>query len=161
MAGNSPTIHWDPPVEFYFLIDFQTMSGQRFQSPFSEVNGIGWSISTEEKPTDTNGRLQMPTGMSYPHLVLKRALGVSDDEFYNWTQNCLKLIFLSGNASAVKKRACDIVIKLLNKDGNPLAAWACDHAYPIKYTVSGLNAERSGLVTETIELVYNRLERVR
>lgn len=71
------------------------------------------------------------------------------------------MVFLSGNAGAAKKRACDVVIKLLNKDVQPLAAWSCNHAYPVKYEVNGLDAGRSGLAMETIELVYNRLERIR
>ncbi|MCF2738665.1 phage tail protein [Phocaeicola barnesiae] len=160
MAGNT-TSEWNPPVEFYFLVEFQSMSGQRFHASFSEVNGIGWHFSTEAKTTDSNEKLQMPTGVSYPSLTLKRALDTSGDDFYNWIQNCLKMVFLSGNAGAAKKRACDVVIKLLNKDGQPLAAWSCNHAYPVKYEVNGLDAGRSGLAMETIELVYNRLERIR
>lgn len=160
MAGNT-TSEWNLPVEFYFLVEFQSMSGQRFQASFSEVNGIGWHFPTEAKTTDSNEKLQMPMGISFPNLTLKRALDTSGDKFYNWIQNCLKMIFLSGNAGAAKKRACDVVIKLLNKDGQPLAAWSCNHAYPVKYEVSGLDAGRSGLAMETIELVYNRLERIR
>ena len=71
------------------------------------------------------------------------------------------MMFLSGGSDGVKKRkACDVVIKLLDYSGHPLAAWSCNHAYPVKYSVGGLNAERSGLVIETVELVYNRLERL-
>ena len=159
MAGNA-TSDWKPPFEFYFLVDFQNMNGQRFQASFSEVNGIGWSFSTASKTTDSNEKLQMPTGISYPNLTLKRALDTSGDEFYNWIQNCLKMIFMSGSTGAAKKKACDVVIKLLNKEGRPVAAWSCNYAYPIKYSVSGLDAGRSGLAMETIELVYNRIERV-
>lgn len=160
MADNKVS-DWAPPVAFYFLVEFQTMSGQRFQTSFSEVNGIGWHFSTEPKMTDANEKLQMPTGVSYSNLTLKRSLDVTGDMFYNWIQNCLKMVFLSGNAGAAKKRACDVVIKLLNKDGQPLAAWSCNHAYPVKYDVSGLDAGRSGLAMETVELVYNRLERIK
>lgn len=35
------TSEWDPPMEFYFPVEFQNMSGQRVQASFSEVNGIG------------------------------------------------------------------------------------------------------------------------
>lgn len=152
---------WNPPVEFYFLVEFQSMGGQRFQASFSEVGGIGWHFPTETKTTDSNERLQMPVGVSYPNLTLKRPLDTSGDGFHNWIQNCLKMIFLSGNTAAAKKRACDVVIKLLDKEGQPLVAWSCNHAYPVKYGVGGLNAEHSGLARETVELVYNRLERIR
>lgn len=160
MAANKVS-DWTLPVEFYFLVEFQTMSGQRFQASFSEVSGIGWNFSTEPKMTDANEKLQMPTAVTYPNLILKRSLDVTGDMFYNWIQDCLKMVFLSGNVGAAKKRVCDVVIKLLNKDGQPLAAWSCSHAYPVKYDVSGWDAGRNGLAMETIELVYNRLERIR
>lgn len=160
MAGDTKS-DWIPPVEFYFSVEFQNMNGQRFQASFSEVNGIGWRFSTEPKPIDSNEKLKMPIGLSYSNLVLKRPLDVSGDQFYGWIQNCLKLVFLSGNAKAAEKKNYDVVIKLLNKEGQPLAAWACNHAYPVKYDVSGLDAGRSGLAMETIELVYNRLERIK
>lgn len=160
MTDNAAS-NWNLPVEFYFLIEFQNMNGQRFQASFSEVEGIGWSFSTEPKTTDANEKLQMPTGVSYPNLILRRSLDVTGDMFHNWIQNCLKLIFLNGNAGAAGKKARDVVIKLLNKDGQPLAAWSCNHAYPVRYNVSKLDAGHSGLAMETTELVYNRLERIK
>lgn len=159
--AESATSNWELPVEFYFLIDFQNMNGQRFQASFSEVDGIGWNFSIESKKTDGNKELQMPTGISYPNLTLKRSLDVTGDSFQNWIQNCLKMTFLTGNVRAAGKKAHDVVIKLLNKDGQPLAAWSCNHAYPVKYSVSKLDAGNSGLAMETIELMYNRLERIR
>lgn len=159
MAGNTT---WNPPVEFYFLVDFQSMSGQRFQASFSEVDGIGWSFSTVSRTTDSNGKILIPTEISHPNLILKRPLDTSGDNFYNWIQDGVKKMFLIPiTKQAYYQKTCDVVIKLLNKDGQPLAAWSCDHAYPIKYSVSGLDAGRSGLVIETVELVYNRLERIR
>lgn len=161
MVGNKAS-GWNPPVEFYFLVDFQSDSGQRFQASFTEVNGIGWNMSTKTRITDSNGKLLIPTSMSYPNLILKRPLDTSGDEFYHWLQDGLKKMFLRPlTKKNYYRKTCDVVIKLLGKDGQPLAAWSCDHAYPIKYNVSGLDAGRSGLVMETAELVYNRLERIR
>lgn len=161
MADNAAS-GWTPPVDFYFLVDFQNMNGQRFQTSFSEVDGMGWNFSTESKTTGSNEELQMPTGISFTKLTLKRPLQPLSEAFTKWINNCAAIMFLPGGTGGVTKRkACDVVVKLLDKSGQPLAAWSCNHAYPVRYTVGGLKADRSGLAIETVELVYNRLERLK
>lgn len=161
MNGGT-TSGWDTPVEFYFLVDFQNMNGQTFRASFSEVSGIGWDLSTVQQDTGTNGKMPVPAGFSHPRLVLKRPLAPLDEEFASWVSNCMKMMFLSGADSGVRNRkVCDVVVKLLDKGGQPLAAWSCNHAFPLKYTLGGLNAEHSGLAFETVELEYNRLERLK
>lgn len=161
MADNM-TSDWIPPVDFYFLVNFQNMNGVKFRASFSEVDGMGWNFSTESKTTDSNGKLQMPTGISYSRLTLKRPLEPLTEDFSKWINNCTMIMLLSGGTGSVEKnKACDVIIKLLDKSGQPLAAWSCNHAYPVKYTVGSLDAGRSGLIMETVELVYNRLERLK
>ena len=44
----------------------------------------------------------------------------------------------------------DLVIKLLDLKGKPLAGWLCRHAYPIKWQLEALDSVGSALSCETI-----------
>jgi phage tail-like protein len=49
----------------------------------------------------------------------------------------------------------NITISLLNEEHEPLMTWNVVHAYPLKWSVSEFNAEKSLVAIETIELAYN------
>ena len=158
---NDVASDWTPPVEFYFRVDFQNQNGQKFQASFGEVSGIGWSFSTTPQKTAENEKIQLPQGLNYSNITLKRPVAPLSEDFAKWVNSCLSLTILSGsNDNWIKKKSCDVIIKLLDNSGKPLAAWACYHSYPVKYSIGGLNAANSGLVMETLEITYNRLERV-
>lgn len=131
-----------------------------FQASFAEVSGIGWNFITEEKTGNENQKQKMLQGISYGNITLKRPVASLDDPFSKWVNSCLTLMLLSGSKGWIRKKACDVIIKLLDANGKPLVGWACYYAYPMKYDVSSLNAEKSGLAMETVILTYNRLERV-
>lgn len=152
---------WILPVEFHFRVDFQNQNGQKFQASFGEVSGIGWNFSTTSQKSDESTNISLPVRLNYGNITLKRPLAPLSESFAKWVNSCLSLMILPGNGDSwIKRKACDVIIKLLDKDGKPLAGWACYHAFPVKYTVGGFNAANSGLVMETVEIVYNRLERV-
>lgn len=160
MSDNTES-SWIPPVEFYFRVDFQNQNGLKFQASFGEVSGIGWNFSTISRKTSENEKIQLPNSLNYSNIILKRPVAPLSEAFAKWVNSCLSLMILSGsNDNWIKKKSCDVIIKLLDCAGKPLAAWACYHAYPVKYTIGGLNAANSGLVMETLEMTYNRLERV-
>lgn len=160
MADNA-TSDWTLPVSFYFSVEFQNMNGQRFQASFSEVSGLGWNYTTTTKETNPAGKKEIITAITHPNLILKRPLDTTGDEFSTWVKNFMRAMLVSNSDSGVKKhKACDVVIKLLDSNSKPLAAWSCNHAYPIKIEVSGFDSGRAELAMETIELVHNRLERV-
>ncbi len=153
---------WVYPVDYYFLVDFQNMYGLKFQASFFEVSNIGWRINTEEKVTDSNEAILMPKNISPQKVSLKRPVSPISDDLASWVNRCATMMYLPGGSSGVYyKKACDVVIKLLDKSGNPIAAWSCNHAYPVSYSLSALKSDSSGLTIETIELAYNRLERIK
>lgn len=160
MADN-PTSDWSLPVSFYFSVEFQNMNGQRFQASFSEVSGLGWNYTTTTKETDSAEKQEIITAITHPNLILKRPLDTTRDEFSAWVRNFMRAMLVTNFNSGVKKhKVCDVVIKLLDSNGKPVAAWSCNQAYPIKFEVSGFNSGRAELAMETIELVHNRIERV-
>ena len=158
MAGNNS--NWDYPVNFYFQVDFQNMNGRKIKASFYEIDGLGWGFNTVSKTDNTNSNLTMPVGIAPGTLTLKRPLVPFDDDFTSWIDKCSRIMTLPGASSLRKRWTYDVVVKLLNVSGQPLAAWSFERAFPTKYSLSQLKADSSGLAMETIVLEYSRIERV-
>jgi hypothetical protein len=47
-----------------------------------------------------------------------------------------------------------MLISLLNEDHLPVSSWYITNAIPIKYDISGLNAEQNQIVIESLTLRY-------
>ena len=54
----------------------------------------------------------------------------------------------------------DVVVTLLNPSHEPLESWNFVKAYPVKWSISGFNAQGNELVVETIELAYQYFTRM-
>ena len=154
MADNAAA-DWTLPVNFYFLVEFQSKFN-RFQASFTEVSGLNMQLSTEEKPSDSGMWIKMPGGVKYGTITLKRPVPLeSDDTFTEWVDECLQ-------ADKGKRMIpYDMIVKLLGKDGNPLVGWKCSHAYPTQWNLDALNAEKSGLATESVIISCNRMDRIK
>lgn len=150
---NNATSDW--AVKFYFLVEFQS-NWDRFQTSFTEVSGLDMQLKTNEKPSDSGIWIKMPGGVEFGNITLKRPVPAKDnDTFTQWVYKCLK-------ADKDKKVIpYDMIIKLLGQEGSPLAGWVCSHAYPVKWTLGGLNAQENGLATETIVISSNRIDRIK
>lgn len=154
MADNAAS-DWTLPVNFYFLVEFQSKL-ERFQTSFTEVSGLNMQLSTVEKPSDLGLWIIMPGGVKYGNITLKRPVPLtSDDTFTQWVDECLQ--------ADKNKRMIpyDMIVKLLGKDGKPLMGWKCSHSYPTQWNLDALNAEKSGLATESVIISCNRMDRIK
>lgn len=150
MSGSTAT-DWHLPVSFYFQVDFQSKF-DRFQASFTEVRGLDMCIKGESKPNDAGIWIKMPGGVEFGKITLKRP--VQNDVFGKWVYQCLK-------ADKDKRMIpYDMVIKLLDKEGKPLASWLCSHAYPLQWTLSEFVAKKSELAIETVTMGCNRIDYV-
>lgn len=139
--GQEKKSDWVPPVNFYFQVFFIKKSGgSGIKVSFQEVSGLGWDMNADKK-------------VSHPNLVLKRPLGPLDQEFTKWVH------LDPATANYPKENIHDLVIKLLDKEGKPLAVWFVAHAHPVKYTIGDMTAVESKILMETVEISYQRLER--
>lgn len=113
---------------------------------FTEVSGLAVELVTEEVAEGGENRFvqKYPTRAKYPELVLKRGL-LLNSEILNWVRECIENL---------KIRPKNIVIKLLNEDHQPLLTWHVVNAYPIKWSVSDLNATNNAVVIESIQFFY-------
>ena len=55
----------------------------------------------------------------------------------------------------------NVLVALLNDEGLPAAAWLFWKAYPVKWSVSDLDADVNGVAIETMELAYTRFQVMR
>ena len=53
-----------------------------------------------------------------------------------------------------------MTVTLLNDEHQPLEAWSFIQAYPVKWSISGFNAQANEIVTETIDLSFQYFRRL-
>ena len=133
-----------PPLGFHFKVEFANLSGEyQFQS----VSGLNVELETEQIAEGGENRFKhkLPVSTRYPNLVLKRGIK-TDSALTKWCRDALENFDI---------KPTNITISLLNENHEPLMTWNVVHAYPLKWSVSEFNAEKSQLAIESIELAYN------
>jgi phage tail-like protein len=133
-----------PPLGFHFKVEFANLGGEyQFQS----VSGLNVELETEQIAEGGENRFKhkLPVSTRYPNLVLKRGIRV-DSALTKWCREALENFDI---------KPTNITISLLNENHEPLMTWNVVHAYPLKWSVSEFNAEKSQLAIESIELAYN------
>ena len=134
------------PVNFYFGLSF---NGD--DAAFQEASGISRELTTEEVSSGGENRFKykLPNAVTHQNLVLKRAMATSGSALLKW---CVSSID-GGLINPIKKH--DISLSLLNPLGVVCKKWTFIDAYPVKFSISDLKSQESGLVIETIEFAYS------
>ncbi|MDR0941063.1 MAG: phage tail protein [Bacteroidales bacterium] len=147
---------WSLPVAFYFSVEFLGKP-EIGELTFKEVSGLTAEIETE---TIKEGGLNnyghtLPKGVKHSNLLLKSAVRKTDSAnelaLQTWLQNVFNLDF------AVAIPIQNIIVKLLNANGQPLRSWFCSGAYPVKIETEGFDAEKNQIAIETLEFCYKEL----
>ena len=152
-SSNAKQQGWNLPTSFYFRVDFQRGS-KHFQASFMEISGLGMQIKTENKGSVVS--YKVPTGISHSDITLKRPLTPYSEGFTTWINNWQN--WMEGRDGRIE--VYDLVVKLLDPDGKPLAGWLCRCAYPIDWKLDTLDATGSKLSCETIVLTYVSMRRL-
>lgn len=132
-------------VGFYFELSFP---GE--DAAFQEVSGISKELSVEEIVCGGENRFKyrLPTTATSQNLVLKRAIVPIGSQLITWCSNTID------QGLAVSIQTQDVMLNLLDANGNVQMQWTFYNAYPVKYSVSDFKSEDGALVIETIELAY-------
>lgn len=140
MAENN-----DYPVSFYFTLSFSGVD-----AAFKEVSGISKELSIEEIVCGGENRFKyrLPTVSNSPNLVLKRAIVPVGSSLVSWCANCID------QGLAIPIQPHNVILSLLNASGIICMQWTFNNAYPVKYSISDLNSQESGIAIESIELAY-------
>ena len=144
-----------PPVGFHFLVRFEGLLTRFPGIPdigFQEVSGINAEFGVEEYREGGENRYahRLPNPVTYQNLVLKRGMLIGS-QLMQWFKSSVEAFQFEAN---------DITVILLNGDHLPIQAWNFLNAWPVKWSVEGLNAQQNGLMIENIEFAYQYFRRI-
>jgi phage tail-like protein len=141
---------WQLPVAFYFSV---SIDGESL--PFKEVSGLDTEMELESvsEGGENSFLLQLPKQLKHGNLVLKGAKLPLGSKFISWVKNTLENSF----DTAIDPKLA--VVCLLNEKTEPLCTWSCDKAFPVKWSVDALDADKNSVLIETVELAYSTVKR--
>ena len=120
---------------------------------FKKVTGLSATVKTT--PLEEGGQnlytQRLPDGVEYDNLVLERGMMVGSP---------LHLEFEAA-LSLFKFAPSNVVVMLFNDAYVPVAAWSFFKAYPVRWAISDLDAESKGVLIDTLELAYARMQIMR
>jgi len=140
---------------FYFSLSFVGQVGG-MDAAFQEASGFSKELNVEEVVCGGQNRYKyrLPTTTTYQNLVLKRGVSLDTSLLIDWCRETLS----TGLALPIMTK--NILISLLNEEGQSCKSWSFVDAYPVKWSVSELNSEKNAVLIETIELAYLYFEEV-
>lgn len=152
MSKERNTNYYNPPSAFHFEVLIDSMPG--VQASFQEVSGI--DVTAEVEPISEAGlnsySHRVPKRTSYPNLILKRGLLIDDSAMMDWVEDTIQ----GGLNQKIKPK--NLTVSLMGKNGEPLQSWSIVNAYPVKWSLGGLNSGESAHAFESIELAYSYWE---
>jgi phage tail-like protein len=136
----------DPFNNFNFHVELDGISRAAFQ----QCTGFDSSIEVVEHREGGNNITprKFPGLNKFSNIQLK--WGMTDDmDLYDWHQQILDGDIVRKNGSIV----------LLDRRGQTVARWEFTQAFPVKYDAPDLNAEKSEIAIEMMELAHEGLKR--
>lgn len=145
----------NPPLNYRFGVFF--FAGGIIPNPldifFQKVSGLETTISTTivEEGGQNIYSQQLPQRVQHENLVLERGLVVGSP--LAWEFNAAMSLF--------KFSPGIVLVTLLDNTYLPLFNWLFLKAYPVKWSVSDLDANANEVVIERMELTYQRMQVLR
>ena len=145
----------DLPLSFRFGVFF--FAGGLIPNPidirFQKVSGLGATVSlkTHAEGGQNLYAHRFPEAVGYQNLVLERSAALISP---------LDLEFNTA-LSLFKFSASNVLVTLFDDDGTPTAGWMFLKTFPVRWSTSELDAGRSGVVIDTMELAYTRMQILR
>lgn len=135
-----------PYVGFHFLVVFEIFPQVPNDFRFQEVTGLSVDVGLDTYTEGGENRFvhRLPTRNTYTDLVLKRG----------WTLVSGVTAWCLDSIENFNYQPTNMLISLLNEQHLPVSSWYVTNAIPIRYEVSGLNAEQNQIVIESMTLRY-------
>lgn len=136
-----------PPVGFHFRVEVLGLDQPKADDlRFVEVGGLSLETATEEVPEGGENRFvqRYPGRTKYGDLVLKRGL-LKSSAVWAWASKAIDDLDIEPK---------DVDVTLLDEKHEPLVTWHLAGAYPVKWSLSDLNATANSFVVETLTLAY-------
>jgi len=135
----------DPLRGFRFLLEIEGITS----GGFTRVKGLSREVKHESYREGGVNEYEhkLITQVSYPVIVLERGLVL--DDLWKWAQAVAD--------GEVQRKT--IRIRLQNEAGEMMFAWQIEHAIPVKWAASDLDAQASQIVMESLELAHHGLRK--
>jgi phage tail-like protein len=135
----------DPLRGFRYLVEIDDL----VSGAFLRVKGISREVRHESHREGgvNDYEHKLLTQVTYPVVIFERGLAFED--LWNWAQAAA-----DGDA-----RRRTVRVRLLDEGGARAWAWQIEHALPVKWSSSDLDANASAVVMETLELAHHGLRR--
>ena len=145
----SPGMRKDPFLSFQFAVEVEGLVA----GGFSDVDGLQIEIEVQDyREGGRNGYIHRRAGPDkFPaNLVLKK--GLTDvKSMWNWYWDVVQ--------GTVDRK--NISVLLLDENGEELARWNFEQAYPVKWSGPQFKATSNAVAVETVELVHKGFSRVK
>lgn len=135
----------DPFRGFRFLVEIDGLAGAGFMRAKGLSREVKHEVFHEGGVNDFEHKLV--SQVSYPSLVLER--GFFLDTLWDWT-----VAVANGE---VERRMITIVLR--DEAGGDKWSWQVEHAYPVKWSVSDMDANAAAVVVESVEFAHHGLRR--
>lgn len=135
-----------PFTGFHFLVVFEIFPQVPNDFRFQEVTGLNVEVNMDTYNEGGENRFvhSLPGRTKYADLVLKRGLTLVS----GITAWCLDAI------ENFNYQPTNLLISLLNEDHLPVSSWYVVNAIPVRYDITGLNAEQNQIMIESLTLRY-------
>jgi phage tail-like protein len=138
-----------PPVSFYFSVKIEGLT-TKSDSAFAEADGLESELGMIEVKEGGENRYshRLPDRATHGKLTLRRGVMLASSELAAWCKTSLESDFTE------RFQTKNIEVSLLNEDGNPVLVWNFQGAWPVKWSVAGLDSRKNEVALETLEFAY-------
>lgn len=135
----------DNPPGFYFSL---TLNGD--EAAFQEISGLdGVAKEAGSNESPDIYKHSLPLATQYGNLVIKRGIMHSGSKLANWISDTIS----ADISSSVKTH--DIIVKLVDSQGQAIKQWEFKNAYPVKCSSGGFTEK--DIAIETLEFAYSSM----
>ncbi len=138
-----------PPTGFRFSILFKGIDDPLPDSLFNSIAGLEANTDRPTPGPDSESVLSYDKTV-YPVLVLKRAAR-------KYGESALLRWLFAGFKKTAANPLPEAKIELLDETGQVAMFWTIRNIFPKSWKLSELNAEKSEILMETIEVYYEEL----
>jgi phage tail-like protein len=135
----------DPLRGFRFLLEIEGISS----GGFMRVKGLSREVRHESyREGGVNDyEHKLVTQVTYPAVVLERGLAL--DDLWQWALD-------AADGQVARKT---IWIRLQDEAGQKVWSWQLEHAIPVKWTASDLDAQQAQVVMESLEIAHHGMRK--
>ena len=157
----------DPPVSYNFKVTLApstTTSSSMLVSAalasldsdaaFTQISGLGVQLNVNQVRSGgiNNEVYHLPGGVNRGSLTLKRGLASFASPLMQW---CLGT---ASGSNFIEPKTIVVMLQDKNPNYPPVMTWMLYNAIPVKWEIDELDAKKSDIVIESIELVFSNMD---